>query len=709
MNSFNESQKRSFLTGFVDVHRRMAEMEGVIAQSATPSAFSQYVDDLSPTEKKVVQDYFARIRSTMLAQLNELGIPLEVRRTGLRWYLQVGMTFLHIAVAEMSPDRLAGYGPIDAAGRAAALKVQQELYRLIDRVAAYLRQGLGRDLQQRLARLEAAPADVATLRLLDRVVTRWQLVEFRPVLDSVIRRLEAPQFEVAVFGRVSSGKSSLLNHLAGMDVLPVGVTPVTAVPTRLVRGEEPAAVISFAEQEPRRVSVDQLRQYASEEGNPGNQKRVTGVVAQVPSPRLREGVVLVDTPGIGSLALAGSAETYAYLPRCDLGVVLIDAGSTLSPDDLGVLRLLYEAGIPAQVLISKADLLAPADRERLANYVREHLRAELGLDLPVRPVSTVGGDERLLTEWFERELEPLWGRHRALAEASLRRKIAHVRESVIAVLQTILARQQGRRPEGRGADLAGARRLLDGAEEVIRQARLRCENWDADESALVEIILEDAAKAVAGGPPGAGEGPVVPATRRVLFDRGRMARELLGWVQQELARTLQALGDQAPLAHADPAAVRDLALGELPIPDPSPLRASGRLSRPWWGSLLSRVAVWSARRSLEKRLGLPLRQLVRVYDRQVRAWLKSCIAQLVQAYESQAEVFREQARRAAGMPAAAGAPADVGDLLADLRELQENAEAGAGKEGGPPDAGDGNGRGSSPAAPASGVVDPRGE
>ena len=68
----------------------------------------------------------------------------------------------------------------------------------------------------------------------------------------------------------------------------------------------------------------------------------------VPSPRLREGVVLVDTPGVGSLAASGSAETFAYLPRCDLSVVLIDADSNLNDDDLSLLRALYEAGIPAQ-------------------------------------------------------------------------------------------------------------------------------------------------------------------------------------------------------------------------------------------------------------------------------------------------------------------------------------------------------------------------
>jgi hypothetical protein len=160
---------------------------------------------------------------------------------------------------------------------------------LIVRVGAYLRQGTGHDLAERLSRLEASSISAATLVTLDRVITRRGLVEFRSQLEMLAHRLESPQFEVAVFGRVSSGKSSLLNHLLGQDVLPVGVTPVTAVPTRLVRGDRPGTLISFAERGPRTVPVEELREYASEEGNPGNHKHVTGILVQLPSPRLRAG------------------------------------------------------------------------------------------------------------------------------------------------------------------------------------------------------------------------------------------------------------------------------------------------------------------------------------------------------------------------------------------------------------------------------------
>ena len=151
----------------------------------------------------------------------------------------------------------------------------------------------------------------------------------------------------------------------------MGVNPITAVPTRLAYGTEPRATAWFADRKPEQFDIERLAEFVTEQHNPANIQHVTRIVVELPARRLREGVVYVDTPGLGSLATSGAAETKAYLPRCDLGVVLIDAGSTLTQDDLATVQTLYDAGIPASVLLSKADLLAPADRDRALQYVAE--------------------------------------------------------------------------------------------------------------------------------------------------------------------------------------------------------------------------------------------------------------------------------------------------------------------------------------------------
>jgi hypothetical protein len=142
----------------------------------------------------------------------------------------------------------------------------------------------------------------------------------------------------------------LLNALLGINILPVGVNQITAIPTKLRSGPAARAVITFADGRNEVVSLQELAQYVTEESNPRNQRNVARALAEIFSPRLEDGIVLVDTPGLGSLARRGATETLAYLPSADLGLVLIDAGSTLSDEDVGTFRLLYEAGIPPLVL-----------------------------------------------------------------------------------------------------------------------------------------------------------------------------------------------------------------------------------------------------------------------------------------------------------------------------------------------------------------------
>jgi len=673
----NPLHKNALLSTFLHIESRLNEMEPMLAQSKRRSPLDQHVHDLSPTEAKVVEDYFARIRSTMVTCLEKHGIPIVVRRVGLRWSLQTSLITLSIAVAEVSPDRLRGYGELDDAGRQEVLSIQQELDRLLDRVSAYLSDRLGHNLPERIARLDAAPGSVAMLGLLNRIVMRWQLVEFRPAIDTIVQRLESPQFEIAVFGRVSSGKSSLLNHIAGSAILPVGVTPVTAVPTRLVRGRARSATVYFAEYGPRSVDPKQLAEYASEEKNRGNHKHVTGIVVEMPSPRLREGVVLVDTPGIGSLATSGSADTFAYLPRCDLSVVLIDAGSSLHQDDLSLLRDLYEAGIPAQVLLSKADLLAAEDRERVLQYIRAQLQQDLNLDMAGHPVSVMGEDAKLLDCWFEQEIEPLWERHRALTEQSLHRKIARLRESVASVLRTLLAKRRGTAPVSRdGREIKTAERLMDQADAAIELAETRRRDWSGDRDAFLEIILQDSAKAIVEAARKGGmdaNNPVGQVVGRSFAQMGQMAREVVADLQQNLVRSLESLERTTPLATVDTSAIRNVAYGGLPAIDFAPLLASCEVTIPRWALIVPALAQRMARSTVEKRLADHVEHYVKLYNAQLQSWLKNSVAQVVEPYQTQAEVFREQLRRMTASDTGSAGEGETAELIRDLQELEQTA------------------------------------
>jgi GTP-binding protein EngB required for normal cell division len=437
-NSLNSNHERRLSVSCRHIDKLLAEMESTLNVSTSRLAFPQYVADLSPVQRRVIEDYIGRIRAQLVRVLDGQNIERPPADIPISRSLHSYLTFVDIAAEELKPEYMRGYGEVPPEAAVELNGIAGELQGLVRQLDQFLMQGSRESLGERLAKLEQSGDEVLLLKKLESIIAEHGLVEFRSTVSMIIDRLEDKSFEIALFGRVSSGKSSLLNAMLGTDVLPVGVTPITAVPTRLLYGEAAAVRVWFANRTPEEFGISRLAEFVAEQLNRGNEKHVTRIVVQLPSPRLREGIAFVDTPGLGSLATRGAAETLAYLPRCDLGVVLIDAGSTLTPDDLQTIQTLYEAGIPATVLLSKADLLSVEDRSQIAGYVKDHIREELNLELAVRAVSVMAGNKELLTGWFEEDIAPLYSQRQILKLRSIRRKLGALRQSVELALRSRL-------------------------------------------------------------------------------------------------------------------------------------------------------------------------------------------------------------------------------------------------------------------------------
>lgn len=429
----SESHSRHLLARWQEIDRLMSEIESVLLASSSNCVFPKYKADLSPIQARLIRDYVANIRRELLQSARALSVPLPGPRFGAIHAIHVDLAFASIAADECMPEHLRGYGETAPEIVPQIRGMVEQLRSSLGKLDAFLSEGA--DLGGRLRHLDHTGDEIDLLGRITEIVDRRGMVEFRPAVAAIIDRLETRCFEIAVFGRVSSGKSSLLNHILGAEVLPVGVTPVTAIPTRVIFGPEPAIEVSFAIGRIERLGIERLPEFVTEQQNRGNDKQVTRIAVEFPSPRLKGGIVFVDTPGLGSLATAGAAETLAYLPRCDLGVLLVDSASTLTEGDVGIIRMLLEAGIPASILLSKADLIQPADRELATAYTKQKIREMLGVDVSVLPASVAPAETFLLDSWFDTEIAPMYAKYRDLARQSIRRKIGVLRESVESVLR----------------------------------------------------------------------------------------------------------------------------------------------------------------------------------------------------------------------------------------------------------------------------------
>jgi GTP-binding protein EngB required for normal cell division len=650
--SLNEFQANRLRITCQYIDKLLGEIEGILNTAGSKSAFPRYSADIAPAQRRTVEDYIARVRAQLIRVLEGQGIRREEPSIPASRAVHVTLSAIDIAAEELKPKYMRGYGDIPEIVALELNGIAGELSSLVSRLDRYLSQGLGQDLKARLDHLERAGNGLRILETIEQIVRDRGLVEFRSAIAAVLDRAEDSSFEIAVVGRVSSGKSSLLNAILSTDVLPVGVTPITTVPTRIIHADEPSLTVRFSEAPTNRLDIARLPEFATEQHNPGNMKHITRLIVALPSPRLRDGVAFVDTPGLGSIATSGAAETLAYLPKCDMGIVLIDAGSTFTPDDLQTILTLQEAAIPINVLLSKADVLSPPDLARIVQYVKEHIASECKLDLVVRPVSVLPAYREMLDEWFENEILPLYSRSQELRAASLRRKIGALRESVASALGARLKLSQQSVVKSKGQ--------VHAAEALLRRATGQIENMS---SYLQKAVESAAAKA----PKSIGEssrrllhswsvgiyGVVVPGqlvrdsiTQFVQLEIRSLQGEMIefaGQLGRDLRQCATNLGlPDAPSDDEFQSIIRGTPVFELPS-------VTIDVSRPVLAGIVGRwVVERRIARQISRCLGPSFHSAFESYWRLVEDWGELIISQLRQLFETYAENYRAQAEQALG-------------------------------------------------------------
>jgi len=438
------------------------------------SPFMQEKVDLAPDEGRLILSSVAVARTRMLEALDRLRVPRPQPSVSARWSIETTYNFAASAFSELDLSRLRAYGAADDEVGRELEALASDLETLVRRSVALLHERDSGALQERLATLHGPVGEV--LRGLERLSLEHGLAELRSLIAAAAERATSATFDVGVFGRVSAGKSSLINALAGTTLLPVGVTPATAVPLRVTRGEL-GAVVHMLDGSRHEIPVEAVGAYGTEEQNPQNRRGVREVGIRAPT--VPEGLRFLDTPGVGSFATSGPAQAFAWLPRCDLGLVLVAAGSPVGPDEIALVAGLFHAGIACRVLLSKSDLLTPDERARAIAYVGRELASALdpAHTVEVEAVSTLPGYAEQMDALRRTVLEPLAADHARAARDALRVRLHRL---IGAASAAMVGRPQAGvddRMTAEGARLAARERirdetraLADSTPHVLREA-----------------------------------------------------------------------------------------------------------------------------------------------------------------------------------------------------------------------------------------------
>jgi GTP-binding protein len=188
--------------------------------------------------------------------------------------------------------------------------------------------------------------------------------EIKESLNLLINTLNEPPL-IAVIGQFSSGKSTFLNALLGSNVLPSGLTPVTAKSVRLKFSKLPLLSVKFIDGGESLLAISELAELNSVS------EKIKNMTLYSPSEILKD-INFIDTPGLNSLRDADTKETKNTLRKV-CGVIWLSlSNNAAKASELESIKEILKANdLRAICLINQKDKLSLSELEALLAHAKQ--------------------------------------------------------------------------------------------------------------------------------------------------------------------------------------------------------------------------------------------------------------------------------------------------------------------------------------------------
>ncbi len=164
-------------------------------------------------------------------------------------------------------------------------------------------------------------------------------------------------------GEFKRGKSSLVNAIIGTKLCPTDIGIATSVITTIKYGAVKKAIRYYGNLlenadslKSEEIEWDDIEKYTM--GDVLEIDNTILVELSYPSPFLKNGITIIDTPGIGGLDPRHAVLTHMALPKADVIVFVTDAGEPLTQSELEFYEnKVLSCGKRNVVLVNKSDIL----------------------------------------------------------------------------------------------------------------------------------------------------------------------------------------------------------------------------------------------------------------------------------------------------------------------------------------------------------------
>ncbi|WP_271809257.1 dynamin family protein [Clostridium beijerinckii] len=181
-------------------------------------------------------------------------------------------------------------------------------------------------------------------RLLEKYLNNEkQGIDYNIYFEHFIENLNKKEIIVPVLGIQGAGKSSFLNAILMEDnILPTDVDETTCVPVEVRYGENTdEAVVYYLNGRKESIRIKELERYVHNDYNEANNLKVSKIVLYNKSEVLKDDIVLVDLPGVGSLTPQNQKTTLEYVDKLTAGIFLIRTNPPITRSEKNFINALW--------------------------------------------------------------------------------------------------------------------------------------------------------------------------------------------------------------------------------------------------------------------------------------------------------------------------------------------------------------------------------
>lgn len=374
------------------------------------------------------------------------------------------------------------------------------------------------------------------------IIDELSMPQFAERLKQLSQKVSNDSFKVQIVGTFKNGKSTFINALLGEDILPHRVLPCTAVVNEVKYGEEKHAVLHFCNPLPEKlldsipeptmahmqaygmkdvppmeIEYDHIDKYVTipVDGDPDEISAMSPYKAlelYYPSPLLKEGVEIVDSPGLNEND-ERTRVTLEYLDKADAVIYLLDACRACAQDEIDTIEsILIPKGFKEMFfVVNRIDLVPERERPDVQRFVEKKvgdyspnavycisalkgMEGKIEKDVEKYNVSGMEPFELRLTEFLTQEkgriklAQPARELNNILSKEMLFRQIPNQRMLLSTSLNTLKSRYEVIKPQ------------IDDLEErkkdLQHQMMLKIERSEKEVGRAVESFYRDVARRI---------------------------------------------------------------------------------------------------------------------------------------------------------------------------------------------------------------------